>query len=83
MMTEPRFTGFSAGGMFILRELEPGEELPAYAPDMTNVARIFQARREAFLDFALKPGWRERAKLLEAAITAARERQASGETIWS
>ena len=52
-MSEPRFVGVSVGGTLILRELEPNEELPPYAPDLSGAVMVLQAQREAFLDRAL------------------------------
>ena len=74
-MSEPRFVGVSVGGTLILRELEPNEELPPYAPDLSGVARVLQAQREAFLDHAMGPDWRDKAKALGAAAITSTKKQ--------
>lgn len=66
------YTGYAVGGTFILRELEPGEELPAYAPDLTGVAHTLQRRREEWLEHALGLTWREKVEALGRVIAAHR-----------
>lgn len=55
------------------------ETVGSYSPDLSGVFKVLQAHREAFLDHAMGPGWRDKAKALGAAAIASTKKQDEAE----